>query len=41
MLLRLGLEAADRLAASLPVAVAYAMADLAGRALYRLNPSRP
>jgi KDO2-lipid IV(A) lauroyltransferase len=39
-LLRLGLRLADIVARSLPVGVAYALADLAGRAWYRLAPER-
>ena len=40
MLLRLGLEAADRLANLLPARVAYALADVAGDAWRRLAPRR-
>lgn len=36
MLLRLGLEAADRVVATLPAGLAYRVADLAGHARYRL-----
>jgi lauroyl/myristoyl acyltransferase len=38
--LRAGLRLADLVARSLPVGVAYALADLAGRAWYRLAPDR-
>jgi phosphatidylinositol dimannoside acyltransferase len=40
MLLRLGLEIADRIVATLPAAAAYRLADLAGDAWYRFAPSR-
>ncbi|MCA1587567.1 MAG: hypothetical protein LC744_02525 [Chloroflexi bacterium] len=40
MLLRAGLEIADRIVAALPSGVAYRLADLAGDAWYRLAPSR-
>ena len=40
MLLRLGLEIADRVAAVLPSPAAYAIADLAGDLWYRFAPSR-
>lgn len=40
MLLRAGLEIADRVVAALPPGVAYGLADLAGDAWYRLAPSR-
>lgn len=40
MMLRLGLEIADRIVAALPSPVAYAVADLAGDAWYRLAPAR-
>lgn len=40
MLLRAGLEIADRVVAALPSRVAYGLADLAGDAWYRLAPSR-
>jgi KDO2-lipid IV(A) lauroyltransferase len=40
MLLRVGLELADRLLNALPAPAAYAIADLAGRAWYRLAPRR-
>ena len=39
-MLRLGLEIADRFVAFLPSRVAYALADLAGEAWYRLAPAR-
>ena len=39
-MLRLGLEIADRIVAALPSRVAYALADLAGDAWYRLAPER-
>lgn len=39
-LLRLGLRVADAVARSLPSGVAYALADLGGRAWYRLSPGR-
>ena len=39
-MLRLGLEIADRLVAALPSRAAYALADLAGDAWYRLAPAR-
>lgn len=39
-MLRLGLEIADRLVRHLPRGVAYALADLAGDAWYRLAPAR-
>jgi KDO2-lipid IV(A) lauroyltransferase len=39
-LLRLGLRLADFVARSLPVGIAYALADLGGRAWYRLAPTR-
>ena len=39
-LLRLGLSLADLVARSLPVSVAYGLADHAGRAWYRLTPAR-
>ncbi len=39
-MLRLGLEIADRIVAALPSPVAYALADLAGDAWYRLAPAR-
>jgi phosphatidylinositol dimannoside acyltransferase len=40
MLLRAGLEVADRIVAALPSRVAYWIADLAGDAWYRLAPAR-
>ena len=40
MLLRLGLELADRVVAALPSRAAYGLADLAGDAWYRLSPNR-
>ncbi|MGZ8475463.1 MAG: lysophospholipid acyltransferase family protein [Candidatus Limnocylindria bacterium] len=40
MLLRAGLEIADRVVAALPSGVAYRLADLAGDAWYRLAPAR-
>lgn len=40
MLLRLGLEVADRIVARLPAPAAYAIADLAGEAWHRLSPRR-
>lgn len=40
MLLRVALEIADRVVTALPSAAAYAIADLAGDAWYRLAPSR-
>jgi lauroyl/myristoyl acyltransferase len=40
MLLRIGLEIADRVVAALPSRVAYAVADLAGEAWCRLAPAR-
>lgn len=40
MLLRVALEAADRVVAALPSRAAYALADVAGRAWYRLAPRR-
>lgn len=40
MLLRVGLEIADRLFATLPASIAYRLADLAGDAWRRLSPSR-
>jgi KDO2-lipid IV(A) lauroyltransferase len=39
-MLRLGLEIADRIVAALPSPVAYALADVAGDAWYRLSPGR-
>ncbi|MDQ4034787.1 MAG: hypothetical protein M3153_02565 [Chloroflexota bacterium] len=39
-MLRLGLEIADRIVAALPSSAAYALADLAGDAWYRLAPAR-
>jgi KDO2-lipid IV(A) lauroyltransferase len=39
-MLRLGLEIADRIVAALPSRVAYALADMAGDAWYRLAPAR-
>ncbi|HEX7196002.1 MAG TPA: hypothetical protein VF364_04110, partial [Candidatus Limnocylindria bacterium] len=39
-MLRLGLEIADRIVAALPSAAAYALADVAGDAWYRLAPGR-
>ena len=39
-MLRLGLEIADRIVASLPSRVAYALADVAGDAWYRFAPGR-
>ena len=39
-MLRLGLEIADRVVAALPSRAAYALADLAGDAWYRLAPAR-
>lgn len=39
-MLRLGLEAADRIVSILPAAAAYALADRAGEAWYRLAPGR-
>ena len=39
-MLRLGLEIADRIVAALPSRIAYALADLAGDAWYRLAPAR-
>ncbi|HEX6654786.1 MAG TPA: hypothetical protein VF153_01095 [Candidatus Limnocylindria bacterium] len=39
-LLRAGLSLADLVARSLPVAIAYGLADVAGRAWYRLAPGR-
>ena len=39
-MLRLGLEIADRIVAALPSRAAYALADLAGDAWYRLAPAR-
>jgi phosphatidylinositol dimannoside acyltransferase len=39
-MLRLGLEIADRIVTALPSSVAYAVADLAGDAWYRLAPGR-
>lgn len=40
MLLRAGLEIADRLAGALPAPIAYALADLAGDAWHRFAPAR-
>ena len=40
MMLRLGLEIADRVVNALPSRVTYALADLAGDAWYRLAPAR-
>ena len=40
MLLRIGLEVADRIAAALPARVAYALADLGGDVWHRMSPSR-
>ena len=39
-LLRIGLSLADLVARSLPAGIAYGLADLAGRAWYRLSPGR-
>jgi phosphatidylinositol dimannoside acyltransferase len=39
-MLRLGLEIADRIVATMPSGAAYALADLAGDAWYRLAPAR-
>lgn len=40
MLLRVGLEVADRIASTLPAGVAYRLADLAGDAWFRMAPAR-
>lgn len=40
MLLRMGLEVVDRIAAALPAGVAYRVADLAGDAWFRMAPGR-
>lgn len=40
MLLRIGLEVADRVAAALPAHVAYALADLGGDVWHRASPAR-
>nr|MBA3740804.1 hypothetical protein [Chloroflexota bacterium] len=40
MILRIGLEIADRIVAALPSRLAYAVADVAGDAWHRLAPGR-